>query len=209
MDCQMPVMDGYAATREISRCEQGKARVPIIALTAHAMKGAEAECLAAGMDAHLAKPIVREQLEDCLRRFLNEEGRNDQGLDAQGLQNPVPAMSSAPSAAVPVDLDALRLLADGDAVFARELIQDFAATGNSSLQEIARSIRDDDRGALARSAHTLKGASANMHAGMVHSLAEQLEGASRQLSAAELQSLAGRLQQELGRALDYLARQVA
>ena len=73
MDCQMPVMDGYEATREIRRCEQGQARIPVIALTAHAMKGADSECLAAGMDAHLSKPIVREQLDACLRRFLHGE----------------------------------------------------------------------------------------------------------------------------------------
>ena len=70
MDCQMPEMDGYEATREIRRREPPNQHIPIVALTAHAMKGADEECKAAGMDEHLTKPIDREALDRCLRRYL-------------------------------------------------------------------------------------------------------------------------------------------
>jgi PAS domain S-box-containing protein len=71
MDCQMPVMDGYEASRKIRELEAGNARIPIIALTAHAMKGADRECAEAGMDDYLSKPIDKERLKTCLERWLN------------------------------------------------------------------------------------------------------------------------------------------
>jgi len=70
MDCEMPVLDGYEATRQIRAEEAGAQHIPIIALTAHAVAAAEAECRAAGMDAYLTKPLIREQLEEELERFL-------------------------------------------------------------------------------------------------------------------------------------------
>ncbi|MEO7209097.1 MAG: response regulator [Steroidobacteraceae bacterium] len=70
MDCQMPVMDGYETTRKIREHEAGCKHVPIIALTAHAMKGADNECRAAGMDDYVSKPIDREQLQKALNRWL-------------------------------------------------------------------------------------------------------------------------------------------
>jgi CheY-like chemotaxis protein len=70
MDCQMPDMDGYEATCEIRRLEDGRCRIPIIALTANAMKGDEETCIAAGMDGFVSKPIDRAKLDACLSRFL-------------------------------------------------------------------------------------------------------------------------------------------
>jgi two-component system sensor histidine kinase/response regulator len=71
MDCQMPVLDGFAATEELRKRERsrGTARLPIIALTANATKGDRDQCLAAGMDDHLAKPIVRDELVAALTRW--------------------------------------------------------------------------------------------------------------------------------------------
>jgi signal transduction histidine kinase/DNA-binding response OmpR family regulator len=70
MDCQMPHMDGYEATREVRRLEDGQGRTPIVALTANAMKGDEERCIASGMDGFVSKPIDRGKLEACLNLFL-------------------------------------------------------------------------------------------------------------------------------------------
>jgi two-component system, sensor histidine kinase and response regulator len=79
MDCQMPVMDGYETTKKIRSEELPGKRIPIIALTAHAMKGADHECLTAGMDDYLSKPIDREKLQKSLIRWLDHHT----GLDAE------------------------------------------------------------------------------------------------------------------------------
>jgi two-component system sensor histidine kinase/response regulator len=72
MDCEMPVLDGYEATSRIRSREAGRAHIPIVALTAHAIHGAELKCRAAGMDDYVTKPMNRERLEACLGRLLND-----------------------------------------------------------------------------------------------------------------------------------------
>jgi signal transduction histidine kinase/DNA-binding response OmpR family regulator len=75
MDCQMPVLDGYEATREIRRLEGDRQHIPIVALTAHAMKDDDLKCMAAGMDHHLTKPVDRERLQECLDQYFGTDAR--------------------------------------------------------------------------------------------------------------------------------------
>ncbi|HKE00772.1 MAG TPA: response regulator, partial [Planctomycetota bacterium] len=73
MDCQMPELDGYQATEEIRRIPPPRGRIPIVAVTAHAMRGDRERCLAAGMDEYLTKPVAIEDLRKVLDRFLPHE----------------------------------------------------------------------------------------------------------------------------------------
>jgi two-component system sensor histidine kinase/response regulator len=204
MDCQMPIMDGYEATRAIRKLEDGKRRIPIIALTAHAMKGAEEKCRAAGMDDYLTKPIDRAKLEACL----------DLHLQSAGTTGSVPALKSTPTGAddpspSPVDWDALLAFFDGDEAFARELAECFIGTGDKALAVMAAALSIGDNAMMRDAARSLKGASKNLRATAATSVAAELEEAASAGKASEIPMLAERLTTEVRRTIEYLRTKVA
>jgi CheY-like chemotaxis protein len=200
MDCEMPVVDGYEATRQIRKREHGEQHIPIVALTAHATKGAELECRAAGMDDYITKPIERKRLEACLERLLDDAG--------VGRSEHEPAQTGShrnEHLAAPVDLDALRVLADGDPEFARELMRSFIESGTSALREITLALASDDqRGVVANNAHILKGAGAAIQAAAVSIAAGRLEAAARSGENEPLATLTEELRHEVAEAVQYL-----
>ncbi|HWG70501.1 MAG TPA: response regulator [Steroidobacteraceae bacterium] len=177
MDCRMPVMDGFTATRRIRDLEQASGhgrRLPIIALTANVMSEDRDSCIAAGMDAHLGKPIEPGQLLDCLSRYLKPDAARSE-----------------------VDMAALRELTGGDAQFERELVATFITSGDQCLAEIHAALNANDFATIGKRAHALKGASANIYAAGLSAAASSLESAARANSAREIDGLVQNLNQKL------------
>ena len=188
MDCQMPVMDGFTTTQRIRAREStgsGK-RLPIIALTANVMSEDREKCIAAGMDAHLGKPIEPAQLIETLSRFLRPP-------------TPAPtAPSIVPPPAIPaLDRVALRELTGGDTEFERELADTFIASGDQCLAEIIAALELQDYDTVRMRAHSLKGASANIHAVALSETASRLESAARERSLATIGVLVTALTEKL------------
>jgi len=222
MDCQMPQMDGYAATREIRRLEAGQRHIPIVALTAHAMKGDEQKCRAAGMDDYLSKPIDRVKLDLCLERLLPNTSSSSTGVLAL-LKESAPGLGAAASGTsagtgtasasslplhAPVDWDALLESIDGDTGFARELVGAFVGTADRELAAIAAALGSGDAATVREAAHTLKGTSANLRASAAAAAAAQLEIAARTGHSAELSALAATLTAEVRGAIAHLQSKV-
>jgi CheY-like chemotaxis protein len=203
MDCQMPVMDGYQAAREIRARETRANRTPIIALTADAMKGTEQLCREAGMDDYLTKPIDRDRLSEVVNRYLSPSP----GPAALAENRELNADSAAASIA-PVDWERLMLTADNDRDFAGELVQLFIESGDSVLQDIRDALERGDMAALGRAAHSLKGSSANMCASLASEAAARLESAARAGVTEDVAKLELQVRAETLRAMEYLrARQ--
>jgi PAS domain S-box-containing protein len=210
MDCQMPGMDGYEATRAIRAREAGgAAHIPIVALTAHAMKGSDAQCVAAGMDDYLSKPIDRAQLEACLERWLQTNDSTETN-ESQTQPSVRPDVTMSPALQEePIDWDRLLSATDQDEELALELAALFIESGASTIDAIVAALATGDLGQLGEKAHELKGASANLQATATVTAAARLEAAARNGDREQVPELTKQLQQEVARAIQYLSKKVA
>jgi PAS domain S-box-containing protein len=182
MDCQMPVMDGYNATRAIRDRERETDRhTVIIGLTAYAMVGDREKCLAAGMDDYLTKPVSMEKLADVLAQWLQVS--RQAGVD--------PLAASAESATNDsfgglLDWHRLDQVSGGDREFELELLDAFLESADEYIEELDRAFADRDVATVARFAHQLKGASGNVGIPSMMALATQINDRAKQNNLEEI-----------------------
>ncbi|MCK6503716.1 response regulator [Myxococcota bacterium] len=193
MDLRMPRLDGEEATRRIRAFEvqSGRARVPIVALTAHAVPGDRERLLAAGLDGCLTKPLRRQALFEVMDRYRVgampfEIPDPPNPAPPAGASPPAdaspPAGASPPADAPPaIDPDRLAQQTGGDDDLARDLLALMADELPQHRQRLAEAGRD--LAALGRAAHALRGAAGNVGALPVHRAATSLEQAARDLDA--------------------------
>ncbi|SIN84354.1 Signal transduction histidine kinase [Singulisphaera sp. GP187] len=150
MDLQMTVMDGFAALAAIRARPGADRQIPIIALTAHAMKGDRERCLEVGFDGYLSKPVtiptMREELHRVCAQTVALPVLHELGAEAESAQ------SSAG-----FSFDRLVERCDDDPDFAREVLEDFVRTVPAAIERLVDAARIEDGASVARSAHGLKG----------------------------------------------------
>jgi CheY-like chemotaxis protein len=171
MDCQMPEMDGFAATREIRRREGSKRHTTIIAMTANALEGDDKKCFAAGMDDYLSKPVKPEALRLKLEQWTrpNESERDLIGGNGRSQQ----AREGV------IDLSQLaglrQIQPPGATDFVSELIDLFLNEAVVQLKLLREAVTSNDETGIRRVAHCLKGSSANMGANHMAAISEKME----------------------------------
>jgi len=203
MDIQMPVMDGYEATSMIRNVNSivKNHNIPIIAMTANAMKGDREKCLAVGMDDYVSKPINPEHLAATLGKWLSGNGSSD--TDGPVFKNENNYKN------IIFDRAALLNRVGGDEGFLNELLGLFLDEVPKLMKAIQSAIDTDDRILLHRSAHTLKGSGGNISANELQQIALQLEKISKEGEMATITSLLDESKKAFERFKQYVEKDVA
>jgi two-component system, sensor histidine kinase and response regulator len=196
-DLHMPEMDGYDLTLQIRLTEGGRARMPIIALTANVLKGEAERCLAAGMDDYLSKPAPLSALAAALEKWIPG------AIPTNDSQSPSTGALQAPPSA-PVQVSALQALVGTDPQLIRELLQEFAVNAARLAAELIRVCKERESRAAAEVAHKLKSSSRSVGALQLSELAAAMEAAGNAGDPVLLTQLLPDFEREMASVDEYL-----
>jgi two-component system sensor histidine kinase/response regulator len=178
MDVEMPEMDGFQATAAVRERERaGDRRIPIIAMTAHALLEDRQRCLAAGMDDYVSKPIDKRLLEEALLRWTPRQVAQSTGRAAQEELGPAPGSGRTDEDLQFPDLDEDRLddVCGHDPMLEQEVIQMYLVSTRDALARMRDALAAGDATLLRGLAHGLKGGSRTVGAAALGELAHELE----------------------------------
>ena len=209
MDCQMPVMDGYAATKELRRREKAQRHTIVIALTANAMRGDRQKCLDAGMDDYLSKPIEREDLAAAIRRWIHKKPGPDNCLQVPPpVQIPRIEPTAIPSSLLtlntsspvplsvpecPVNMERLLKVTRGNLSLQQRLLQVFIDKVPEDIEALTQALSTQDLARVEQYAHRIKSAASNVGVSSMSAIAAQLESLARQQTLEGTAELASQL----------------
>jgi len=205
MDCQMPEMDGYEATRRI-RADSTLLRQPtIIALTAHAMAGDSAKCLASGMDDYISKPVKLEDLGAKLARWETVHA-------AETAPDGSPAVGPAPDDKPAIDRERLETLKsldpEGDGVFYVSLLKTFLQSAQADLDAMEEALERGEFRKLRDKAHSLKGSSRNLGADAIGETCQSMEALAEAQTKEGADELLKRVAHEFARVTKELHQEI-
>ena len=155
MDVQMPDVDGFTATKMIRAMKEPKNKIPIIAITAHALIGDREKCIEAGMDEYVPKPMVARQIIQLIDHFLKINYADDK--QASDNSNDIRYF----------DFDRLKQISLGDAVFEKDLLTDYFADAEQKINILLELLSAENIKKIVDVAHTLKGSSYSVGAKLV------------------------------------------
>lgn len=188
MDVQMPIMDGLQATQAIRELQSSAARIPIIAMTAHARREDRRKCLQAGMDSYIAKPIDADKLFRIVESFASGSA-----------VAPLRMVDSVDNMDVlhVINLAAALQRLQGDEELLRKLALRFLEESGPQVMELEQALRDGQAQIAERAAHSLRGMLVNFDALQAAEWAERMESLARQGNLEEAQALAAILRNQI------------
>ena len=214
MDCQMPIMDGYTATRYMRKLQSEGTlpKFPIVAMTANAMVGDREKCIASGMDDYMSKPLNRSLLEQMLQKWLPAGATSRTMAPAPApIARPIVAMATAPthSDTSPINAQIVNDLMDMMGAEFADLVRVYLEDSPKALSILERSAAANDLDGLIAPAHSLKSTSANLGALMLSDMAKRIEHGARSGTIGEPVLLVAQLTHEFQRASTHLRQLLA